>query len=243
MSTKHSLRSISVTLEIANLASHPLRMLCARCHKPFTAQRRDSRYCGGACRQAAYRERKLGRTLRPLDEARQIGPVTWQHAYHESGHAVAALALASMGACPPESATLDRYKPGRRWKGPRVLFDPAEPLGPVVAETAMTIAGPYAEFRFRRRRVRRFADLIRIQEQGTLGSDWVAMLSAVAPAPGEVLEEAFALARTTVEANWRAVVAVARALVEHDTLDRRQLRYIYAKATASVRRQDQPGFP
>lgn len=37
-----------------------LRLACIVCQQPFTASRGDARYCSSACRQDAYRKRKLG---------------------------------------------------------------------------------------------------------------------------------------------------------------------------------------
>jgi hypothetical protein len=39
-----------------------VRLRCAVCAETFTASRADARYCSDACRQDAYRKRKLGAT-------------------------------------------------------------------------------------------------------------------------------------------------------------------------------------
>lgn len=46
---------------------------CEGCHEPLIGQRSDSRYCSGACRQRAYRERRRDEHI----ERRGLDALDW----------------------------------------------------------------------------------------------------------------------------------------------------------------------
>ena len=54
------------------MARHRLRRrpgVCANCHQPFLASRRDARYCSATCRKAAHRSRSVAGSVPDEPEA------------------------------------------------------------------------------------------------------------------------------------------------------------------------------
>lgn len=180
----------------------------------------------------AAKEAGGGQELRTVVTKREITKREWDTAYHEAGHAVAAISLGLSIGRNGVTVVPDKIKQtlGTSHVLSQLRERPDVPVSPrthvqIENRAVMDMAGDVAEKKFRPRRYYGGqTDLLH-------ASDLLSCISEANDITEARLKVAILRAQSLVGRRWREITALANALVERKTLTAKQVREVISLAT------------